>query len=96
MSTMVERVARASFACWRKRMDEKGLLLDRGRNFEDMDESEREFAPIHARAVIEAMREPTAAMIRAGDASGGAPTGKPVNFPVTENVWQAMVNEALK
>jgi len=49
---MVERVARASFKCWRDRMDEKGLHLDRGRAFEDMSESEREFAALHARAII--------------------------------------------
>ncbi len=54
---MVEKVARASFACWRKRMDELGHHLDKGQAFEDMSESEMEFALLNARAMIETMRE---------------------------------------
>lgn len=59
---MIERVARASFACWRKRMDDLGMHQDKGREFEDMNESEHEFALMNACAMIEAMREPTAEM----------------------------------
>ena len=62
---MIEKVARASFACWRKSMDELGEHLDKGHEFEDMTEQEMKFAFAHARAAIEAMREPTEAMLEA-------------------------------
>lgn len=61
--TMVEKVARASFACWRKRMDELGLHLDKGRTFENMSKSELEFALDNSRAVIAAIREPSEEML---------------------------------
>lgn len=63
--SMVERVERASFACWRKRMTKLGLHMDKGQTFEDMSESEREFARIHARAVIAAM-QPSDDLLRKG------------------------------
>ena len=62
--TQIEKVARASFACWRKRMDELGHHLDMGHAFEDMTESEMEFAFLKARAMIEAMRDPSPGMIK--------------------------------
>ncbi len=46
------------------------------------------------RAAIAAMRRETPAMIRAGDQYCGA--GKCGNGPVTEDVWQAMIDAALE
>ncbi len=89
MSEMIERVARASFACWRTRMDELGHHLDKGRNFEDMSESESEFAIMNARAVIEAMREPSKAMMDAG-----RPWAYSDKLP--PNCWIKMIDAALK
>lgn len=57
-SSMIERVARASFKCWRERMTKQGRHLDKGQTFEDMSESELEFALLHARAAIEAAGVP--------------------------------------
>jgi hypothetical protein len=68
-------------------MTQKELLLDRGQAFEDMSESEQEFAYLHARAVIAALREPTDAMLTAAASSfDEAP----------ENIWRHMIDEILK
>jgi hypothetical protein len=75
MNEMIERIMRASFECWRKRMTKKGVLLDMGQTFEDMSDSEQEFARLHAIAVLEAMREPTDAMLHAYDDESGCYTG---------------------
>lgn len=85
---MVEKVARASFKCWRDRMTELGHHLDKGQTFEDMDDSEKEFAFIHARAVIEAMREPTEEMI------------EPFRYTASDEYilrcWSSSIDAALK
>ena len=91
MSEMVTRVALASFECWRKRMTEKGRLLDVGQTFEDMSESEREFSLLHARAMIEAMREPTLEM-----KLKGVQLGLNVGPDEAAEVWQDMIDAALK
>lgn len=62
---MVEKVARASFRYWRENATRKGVHLDRPQTFDEMPPEEREFALGHARAAIEAMREPTEEMISA-------------------------------
>lgn len=90
-SEMVEKVARASFKCWRDRMTEQGKYKPEDgydQAFEDMSESERELSYIHARAVIEAMRVPVGAMIDAGKpwAVGNAPP----------NCWLRMIDAALR
>ena len=51
-----EIVARASFKHWRDNATAKGFHMDRGMTFEDMSDSEREFALSHARAVLAASR----------------------------------------
>jgi len=82
MSEMVERVARASFAAWAKNRDN-------GKVFEDMTDSEREWCMEHAREMIKALRGPvTDAMYMRGQAF--MQTGHP------DQVWNAMLNEALK
>ena len=48
-TSLVEHVARASFACWNER---RGLSY----TFEDLAPGEHEFALLHARTMIEAMR----------------------------------------
>jgi hypothetical protein len=70
-------------------MDELGWHLDKKRTFDDMDESEREFAFLHARAAIEAMREPTHEMM--GCLGSGI-----VNDIPTIDIWYAVIQQALK
>lgn len=99
--SMVERVKLASFQCWRKRMDELGHHMDRGRTLEDMNASEREFAEMLARAAIEAMREPTEAMVEAeGDVLRGELGGLHDSAYWSEhwpaNIWRTMIDAALK
>jgi hypothetical protein len=81
MGEMIERVARASFKayCDRNKLQFK---------FDDIHSDELEFAMIHARACIEAMREPTKEMIDACD----------INITEGEivGVWGSMIDEALK
>ena len=79
--TLLEKVARASFACWRKRMDELGHHLDMGHEFEDMTEQETEFA------LLNAMREPTETMDNAGE--------QWCDQTSAMVVWQAMIDAAL-
>lgn len=55
---IINRVIVASFDCWNKR---RGL----GYTVEDMSDSEKEFAKLHAVAIIKAMREPTEKMLKA-------------------------------
>jgi len=97
MNEMVERLARASFACWRDRMDELGEHLDRGRTFEDMSDQEREFAYLHAKAVLQALREPTPGMEARGNDAAFEQQGCPSDFSFCAvETWRAMVDEALK
>lgn len=93
MSEMIERVARASFKCWRDRMDELNLHMDKGRRFEDMNENELEFAYMNARAMIEAMREPTDEMIQAGYINEGS---SGVDKDYIKEVYELMIDAALK
>lgn len=85
---MIEKIARASFTCWRKRMDELGYHLDKGKTFEDMSDSEREFAFMNAKAVIEAIREFTDEMFDASDS-------QLVRGELEQN-WQNVIDAALK
>ncbi len=91
-SEMVERVARASFAAWCKRMADTGQRAPDIANakFEELSEREREFAFLHARAAILAMREPTEAMIEG--ASSYDDYGHPA---ICKAHWQAMIDRAL-
>ncbi len=52
---MIERIIKTSFDCWNKH---------NGLNYcvDDMSDSEKEFAKVHAVAIIKAMREPTEKM----------------------------------
>jgi len=84
MNEMVERVARASFVAW------SGERKN-GKTFEDMPTWEREWCLNHARAMIEAMREPTVEMLVAAYAIVGIP-----ERPVLANGYRAMIDEALK
>ncbi len=75
MSEIIERVARAIHAA-----DEPGELAD-------ANEAHRRFCYDAARAAIEAMREPTEAMLIEG-CHGSHVT--------QEDSWRAMIDEALK
>lgn len=92
---MIERVARAAFAAWRQRMIDTGERPDAmAMSFSDLDKSEREFALIHARAVIVAMREPTEAMVSAGN-HAIEPDSRLFYKRVADEAWQAMIDAAL-
>lgn len=93
---MSDRVARASFECWRKRMTEKGRFIEKGQAFEDMCESEQEFAHIHALAVIAAMREPTKAMLSVDCPMTMGTEHLYVSEGDLQIVWNKMIDEALK
>lgn len=80
--SMVECVARASFAWWKEQNS-------RAANFEDMNPDELEFALGHARVVIAAMREPTEGMLNAVDLRKERMMG-------SGYAWQAMIDAALK
>lgn len=88
---MIERVARSIWNIRRKEEDRCDMEL------EDMSPSHSVWA--EARAAIEAMREPTAEMVSAGNKS------KPYNLtgwhegdvhPVCQRSWPAMIDAALK
>ena len=53
---MINRVIKASFDCWNER---RGLSY----TVEDLSAEEREFAELHALAIIKAMHEPTERML---------------------------------
>ena len=88
MSEMIERVARAIFASWRKQMDEDGQTGKGPLSFDDLDGDERGFGIDAARAAISAMQEPTDAMIEAAE-----PWAEQNGF---SRGWRAAINEALK
>lgn len=79
MSEMIERVAKALKGY------EAAVLLDTG----SVNPGGKEYWEGKARAAIEAMREPTAAMIDAGDDSTGS-SGLAIVH------WETMIDEALK
>jgi hypothetical protein len=85
-ASMIERVARASFKHWRENATRLGVHLDRPQTFDEMQEGERAFAMKHARAVIEAMREPTTEMV----AAAGDPYLRD-----TESIYRSMIDAAL-
>lgn len=98
---MIERVAKASFECWRKRMDKLGLHLDKGQEFEDMTERELAFAYENARAMIAAMREPTKEMLQNCAAIDFVDPSSMLNRynrckDYAKISWQAMIDAALK
>jgi hypothetical protein len=84
MSEMVERVART---IW----DEWSLwgspIREAKPNWADLTADQQGIGRRIARAAIEAMREPSPAMHRAGAASVGSAAGR---------VWHAMIDTALK
>ena len=86
MSEMIERAARASFDFWKARQPGKEDL-----QFEQLNnlDGEMEFALAHAKAIIEAMREPTEEMVEAGW------DGMEIKSIVTA-IYGRMINEALK
>lgn len=90
--TMIEQIARASFACWRKRMDELGHHLTRNRKFEDMTEDEHEFAFMNASAMLEAIRELTPAMLVACDEAKVSASGDALGIRV---YWPIAIDAAL-
>lgn len=94
--SMVERVARASFNCWRDNGSRAGSWAARTPEFEDMSDDERVFAIDHARAVIAAMREPTAAMMTAAGWGDGEQECPSTLGQALLRVWHAMIDEALK
>lgn len=95
--TMLEKIARASFAHWRKQMDELGKHMNSPREFENMPKREYDFAIANARAMLEAIEEPTQAMLDAAlhnylGYERQGPT-KPVWNGKT--MWQTMIRTAL-
>src|SRR5258707_1105384 len=67
MKTMIEKVAQASWETWRKSKEDEGDPRADMFTFDDAwNGPEREFCIAHAKACIEAMREPTSVMIQAG------------------------------
>ena len=84
MTDMIERVAKAIF--------------DEGNNPSDDLESDKDITLRFARAAIEAMREPTDAVMEAGCASnppGGYHAGTTLRDIIGAE-WRAMIDEALK
>ena len=94
MSEMVERVARAVAAAdWRAEIDEASepeRWLEAAIAYDLTNDNGRFRYDEIARAAIEAMREPTEAMIDAGYAVGYSPDPLP-----TDLVWRAMIDAAL-
>jgi hypothetical protein len=88
MSEMVERVARASFAIYCKRNE---LSF----TFENMDDYERDFAMEHARACIEAMREPTKIMVYTATKCGDSEGYGSISEWDARNLWEEMIDTAL-
>lgn len=86
---MIERVARQAYIGWCSMMAEKGKVVLA--KFEDLNESELKWAYEYARIAIEAMREPTEAMINVGLKA------TPVLYAaIPSEVWKAMIDAALK
>lgn len=101
VSEMIEKVARASWEIWRKSKEEEGDPRATMFTFDDAwDGPEREFCIAHARACIEAMREPTSDMIEIGSIQHEMERTIP-NHPNPElsaaaQCWRAMVDESIK
>lgn len=88
MSEMIERVARASFDFWKSTQPGKENL-----EFEHLNNIDDEFALAHARAIIEAMGEPSDAMTNAAALVWDWDQYTETN---ALNMWQTMIDEALK
>lgn len=101
MTTMIERIARAIYeAAWNSEPDQfVSALHDLDGNMHATLDGEFDMR-IFARAVLKAMREPTTAMIDAGNDCGDwGPPGYSdhANGPAgPENCWPAMIDAALK
>lgn len=95
--TMLEKIARASFVAWRRRMTEQGRLMDLAHaTFDDMSESEQEFAVLHARAVVEAMREPNEVMVAAVAVYWDAHDGGPIRMAFSpKRPYELMIDAIL-
>lgn len=86
MSEKVERGARALYVGRLWRLGVVGPHVLRHPEWEEMDTAAREPWRQLMRAAIEAMREPTDAMIDAGTP----------HLSIAEHAWRAMIDEALK
>ena len=79
MSDMVERVARAIYA------------VDGGKGWH----LHEKFYVASARAAIEAMREPTEAMVASGESAASFGIGKPKDEAAIPRVWRWMIDASL-
>lgn len=86
MSEMVERLVLASFRVWQAHNPDKQKFT-----IDDMLPEEREFADIHARAILEELRDPTESMLKAGAKGCGEDRQE-----VAGGAWVAMIDAALK
>jgi len=91
MSEMIERVAEAIYLAHIKNY--AGLAKQPEGKWEQLADWQKDYGRAQARAAIEAMREPTDAMIEAGWQDGMAGFGEGEEC---EPVWHAMIDEALK
>ena len=95
MSEMIERVARGIYEAFRRERIISGASKWVG-PWENIDQDGRAYFSMLAEAAIEAMREPTKEMALEGIRlwqTSGAPPGTDFN---TRELYQAMINEALK
>ena len=88
MSEMIERVAKAI-------VEKINELEGYGTSWEDAPPEQREAMYPLARAVMEAIREPTAAMLEAEPDDDGEFSKENSIFHARQ-FWQAMIDEALK
>lgn len=103
-SSMVERVARAICRAEYRSEIESGTLILSGPNGEDLAPAAAldqyvdrmwEGFVLHAHAAIEAMREPTQAMLALHDGMAGNELCWDANAETLSQVWQAMIDAAL-
>ena len=95
--TKLEQVARAVFAAWRKHMDTTGKDITGPRLWEELDDDEKSFALINAKAAIEAMRLPTVEMLDgARDWSVKKYDGRGIGNDAATGCYQSMIDAALK
>lgn len=87
--TMIDRVTQAIFDAFGEHgLDMEELALQNGRLFINGDID----AKLLARAAVEAMREPTPTMLKAGDLPGWDDS---VSIGLAGEVWAAMIAAAL-
>jgi|HubBroStandDraft_6_1064221.scaffolds.fasta_scaffold00050_22 hypothetical protein len=96
MSEMIDRVARAIFASWRKQMDEDGQTGKGPLSFDDLDGDERGFGIDAARAAISAMREPTDAMRDAATKAAERYEAHMSTYHCMSEGYKAAMDEAIK